>query len=118
MVFFVEIKRKYIKILKDNLEEKNVELKEWKFNLEIKRKYIVGFVKFLEENYNIMIDYSLLEKFIDLNSRMLNKDNNEEEIYLLKYEDYGDSKELLKLMMGYIFDLNNILFYFFRVELF
>lgn len=65
-----------------------------------------------------MIDYSLLEKFIDLNSMMLNKDSdNEEEKYLLKYENYGVGKELLKLIMGYIFDLNNM-FYFFEIELF
>lgn len=50
---------------------------------------------------------------------MLNKDsNNEEEKYLLKYENYGVFKGLLKLMMGNIFDLNNVLFCFFEVELF
>lgn len=50
---------------------------------------------------------------------MLNKDSdNEEEKYLLKYENNGVFKGLLKLMMGYIFDLNNVLFCFFEVELF
>lgn len=65
MFSLAEIKRKYTKTLKDNLEEKNAELKEQKSNLEIKRKYIAGIVKFLEENHNTMTDYSLLEKLID-----------------------------------------------------
>ncbi|XP_052706700.1 uncharacterized protein LOC128182128 [Crassostrea angulata] len=82
MVSLAEIKRKYTKTLKDNLEEKNAELKERKSYLEIKRKHIADLVKFLEENHNTMTDYSLLEKLTDLNSMMSNKDNNEEELMI------------------------------------
>lgn len=45
---------------------------------------------------------------------MSNKDSdNEEEIHLLKYEDYDcDCKELLKAMMGYTSNFNNTSFIF------
>lgn len=106
-----EIKRNYTKTLKDNLEEQNDELKEQKSNLKMKRKHIAGLAKFLEENHNTMTDYSLLEKLTDLNNMMSNKgSDNEEEKHLLKYENYGVCKGLLKLMMGQISDLKHTSF--------
>lgn len=55
-----------------------------------------------------MLDYSLLDNFRCLINIMLNNGSGNEEEYLVKYDNYGVCKVLLKLMVGEGIDLNKI----------
>lgn len=72
---------------------------------------MIELVNFIEERYSIMFDLNLIDNLKDLIKLMNNREKKkglQKENYLVRY-NYGYIRDdLLKLMMEYIFCLENI----------
>lgn len=72
---------------------------------------MIEVVNFIEEKCSIMLDLSLIDNLRDLIKLINNRENNislQKENYLVRYNYSYSRNDLLKLMMGYVFCLENI----------
>lgn len=60
-----EIKKNRERILRNNLQRKNTEVRQKTSDLENKKKQGINLVKFLEQKHSTMSDYSLLDNLRD-----------------------------------------------------
>lgn len=108
-----EIKKNRERLLRNNLQRKNTEVRQKTSDLENKKKQGINLVTFLEQKHSTMSDYSLLDNLRDFPKLMPDIDcdiGREKDDYSIRYSSWDISEELLQSIMGQTFDLDDICF--------
>lgn len=96
-------------ILQNKLETINGELSRTKSDIEKKKEQASELLKFVEEKYRTMSEYSLIDNLRDLVKLVSNTNNDKEKtIFAARYKEGQINETLLKSMMGQISDLEDM----------
>lgn len=93
-----EIKKNRERLLRNNLQRKNTEVRQKTSDLENKKKQGINLVKFLEQKHSTMSDYSLLDNLRDFPKLMPDIDcdiGREKDDYSIRYGSWDISEELV-----------------------
>lgn len=87
--------------LRARVNSKNAQMNETKSDLEKEKKMVMDLLKFLDENYKNMSDFSLIDNIRDMDNLLANKISDiPEGKYSMKYKKGDINKKVLELVMG------------------